>query len=78
MRALTVSSRQPYLFSAGEDKQVKCWDLEYNKVGERESEPVNACACACACTCVCDVGECVVHVCVCMHGVHVCVFVEHD
>jgi WD40 repeat protein len=33
VRALAVSSRQPYLFSAGEDKQVKCWDLEYNKVG---------------------------------------------
>ena len=32
VRALAVSSRQPYLFSAGEDKQVKCWDLEYNKV----------------------------------------------
>ena len=34
VRALAVSSRQPYLFSAGEDKQVKCWDLEYNKVGK--------------------------------------------
>ena len=33
VRALTVSPRQPYLFSAGEDKQVKCWDLECNKVG---------------------------------------------
>jgi pleiotropic regulator 1 len=22
----------PYLFSAGNDKQVKCWDLEQNKV----------------------------------------------
>ena len=32
VRALAVSPRQPYLFSAGEDKQVKCWDLEYNKV----------------------------------------------
>ena len=32
VRALTVSPRQPYLFSAGEDKQVKCWDLEHNKV----------------------------------------------
>lgn len=31
VRALVVSPRQPYLFSAGEDKQVKCWDLEYNK-----------------------------------------------
>ena len=28
----TVNPRQPYLFSAEEDKQVKCWDLEYNKV----------------------------------------------
>ena len=27
-----VSNRHPYLFSCGEDKQVKCWDLEYNKV----------------------------------------------
>lgn len=32
VRALAVSSRQPYLFSCGEDKQVKCWDLEMNKV----------------------------------------------
>ncbi|OUC39547.1 WD domain, G-beta repeat protein [Trichinella nativa] len=32
VRAVKVSVRQPYLFSAGEDKQVKCWDLEYNKV----------------------------------------------
>ena len=32
MRGLAVSSRQPYLFSCGEDKQVKCWDLEMNKV----------------------------------------------
>lgn len=29
---LAVSPRHPYLFSAGDDKQVKCWDLEYNKV----------------------------------------------
>jgi hypothetical protein len=29
---LAVSTRHPYLFSAGDDKQVKCWDLEYNKV----------------------------------------------
>jgi hypothetical protein len=29
---LAVSSRHPYMFSAGDDKQVKCWDLEYNKV----------------------------------------------
>lgn len=32
MRGLAVSSRHPYLFSAGEDKSVKCWDLETNKV----------------------------------------------
>ena len=32
MRGLAVSARSPYLFSAGEDKMVKCWDLEYNKV----------------------------------------------
>lgn len=27
-----MSARSPFLFSAGEDKQVKCWDLEQNKV----------------------------------------------
>lgn len=32
VRALAVSDRHPYLFSCGEDKQVKCWDLEQNKV----------------------------------------------
>lgn len=32
VRGLAVSQRQPYLFSCAEDKQVKCWDLEYNKV----------------------------------------------
>jgi WD40 repeat protein len=32
VRALKISSRHPYLFSGGEDKQVKCWDLEQNKV----------------------------------------------
>jgi WD40 repeat protein len=32
VRGLAVSARSPYLFSAGEDKQVKCWDLEQNKV----------------------------------------------
>lgn len=32
VRGLAVSSRHPYLFSCGEDRQVKCWDLEYNKV----------------------------------------------
>lgn len=39
MRGVAVSSRSPYLFSCGEDKQVKCWDLEYNKVGhDRKKE----------------------------------------
>lgn len=33
---LAVSSRHPYMFSAGDDKQVKCWDLEYNKVSRYE------------------------------------------
>lgn len=32
VRGLVVSPRHPYLFSAGEDKMVKCWDLEQNKV----------------------------------------------
>ncbi|XP_049931841.1 protein pleiotropic regulatory locus 1-like isoform X2 [Nymphaea colorata] len=32
MRRLAVSVRHPYMFSAGDDKQVKCWDLEQNKV----------------------------------------------
>ena len=32
VRGLAVSPRQPYLFSCGEDKMVKCWDLEQNKV----------------------------------------------
>lgn len=32
VRAVAVSDRHPYLFSAGEDKQIKCWDLEVNKV----------------------------------------------
>ncbi len=29
---LAVSGRHPYMFSAGLDKMVKCWDMEYNKV----------------------------------------------
>lgn len=29
---LAVSSKHTYMFSAGDDKQVKCWDLEQNKV----------------------------------------------
>ena len=32
VRGVVVSPRQPYLFSCGEDKMVRCWDLEYNKV----------------------------------------------
>jgi len=32
VRGLVVSDRHPYLFSCGEDKQLKCWDLEVNKV----------------------------------------------
>ena len=28
VRGLVVSERHPYLFSCGEDKTVKCWDLE--------------------------------------------------
>ncbi|PHU06290.1 Pleiotropic regulator 1 [Capsicum chinense] len=29
---LAVSSRNAYMFSVGDDKQVKCWDIEQNKV----------------------------------------------
>lgn len=32
VRGLAFSERHPYLFSCGEDKQVKCWDLETNQV----------------------------------------------
>lgn len=32
VRGLAISGRHPYLFSAAEDKMVKCWDLESNKV----------------------------------------------
>lgn len=35
VRGLAVSPTHPYLFSCGEDRQVKCWDLEYNKVTKR-------------------------------------------
>ena len=31
-RAPAPSERHPYLFSVGDDKMVKCWDLEVNKV----------------------------------------------
>ncbi|KAJ7710897.1 WD40-repeat-containing domain protein [Mycena rosella] len=32
VRGLVVSSRHPYLFSCGEDKMVRCWDLEANNI----------------------------------------------
>ena len=32
IRGLAVSARTTYMFSAGEDKKVMCWDLETNKV----------------------------------------------
>lgn len=32
LEGLAVSQRHTYMFSAGDDKQVKCWDLEQNKV----------------------------------------------
>lgn len=35
---LAISPRQPYMFSCALDKMVKCWDLEYNKVGTLRSE----------------------------------------
>ncbi|KAM3324939.1 hypothetical protein P3S67_000063 [Capsicum chacoense] len=31
VRGLAVSSRNTYMFSVGDDKQVKCWDIEQNK-----------------------------------------------
>ena len=32
MTGLAISARHPYLFSASLDKEVKCWDLEANRV----------------------------------------------
>jgi pleiotropic regulator 1 len=32
VRGLVFSSRHAYMFSCGEDKRVRCFDLEYNKV----------------------------------------------
>ena len=29
---LAISDRHPYMFSGSLDKEVKCWDLETNKV----------------------------------------------
>lgn len=44
VRGVAVSTRSPYLFSCGEDKQVKCWDLEYNKVvKQREKTNIHIC-----------------------------------
>ena len=40
VRGLTVSPRHPYLFSCGEDRTVKCWDLEQNKVQDLLSQAV--------------------------------------
>eukprot|EP01048_Picozoa_sp_COSAG05_P025790 COSAG05_NODE_6733_length_912_cov_0.788438_1_plen_113_part_10 len=37
VRGLAVSATSPYLFSAAEDKTVKCWDLEQNKVSPTHS-----------------------------------------
>jgi pleiotropic regulator 1 len=31
---VAVSARHPYMFSCSLDKEVKCWDLEVNKVSE--------------------------------------------
>lgn len=42
---LAVSSKHTYMFSAGDDKQVKCWDLEQNKV-EPLSNPNVQCSIA--------------------------------
>ncbi len=41
---LAVSDRHPYMFSAGLDKMVKCWDMEYNKVGLIH-QLVHSCTC---------------------------------
>lgn len=32
LAGLAVSNKHTYMFSAGDDKLVKCWDLEQNKV----------------------------------------------
>ena len=45
VRGVAISSRSPYLFSCGEDKAVKCWDLERNEVSIRS---------------ICDVGDSIV------------------
>jgi len=32
IRGIAISALTPYMYSIGEDKQVKCWDMEQNKV----------------------------------------------
>jgi hypothetical protein len=32
---IAVSDRHPYMFSGSLDKEVKCWDLEYNKARQQ-------------------------------------------
>ncbi|RHN72279.1 putative transcription factor WD40-like family [Medicago truncatula] len=32
VRGLAISNKHTYMFSAGDDKQVKCWDLKQNEV----------------------------------------------
>jgi WD40 repeat protein len=36
VRGITISDRHPYAFSCGEDKMVKCWDLQENKSIRKE------------------------------------------
>ena len=43
VRGVCISNRHPYLFSCGEDKQVKCWDLETNKVIRHYHGHLSAC-----------------------------------
>ena len=32
VRKVVISKNLMYLFSCAEDKTIKCWDLEYNKI----------------------------------------------
>lgn len=32
VRAIAISALSPYMFTAGEDKLIKCWDLERNEI----------------------------------------------
>jgi len=43
VRGVAVSARQPYLFSCGEDKMVRCWDLEQNKTVRHYHGHLSAC-----------------------------------